>query len=255
MALRILLPVKRVIDYSVQVRIRPDKRGVELENVKMSMNPFDEIAVEEALRLKEKNFASELIAVSIGPKKVQDTIRSALAVGVDRGIHIETNENEEIQPLDVAKILAKLAAKENADVLILGKQAIDDDCNQTGQLLAGLLNWPQATFASKVEYNDQSKSFNVTREIDGGLETIEVKTPAVITADLRLNTPRYAGINGIRKAKSKTIDVLSTADLGITLSPRIQTLSVESPPKREAGVKVKDVIELATMLEKEGFVN
>jgi electron transfer flavoprotein beta subunit len=248
--MKILVPVKRVIDYNVKPRVKPDGSGVDLANVKMSMNPFDEIAVEEAIRLKEKGAATEIIAVSIGPAKAQETLRTALAMGADRAILIQTDD--EIEPLAVAKLLAKVAEEEQPGLVILGKQAIDDDSNQTGQMLAALVGRPQATFASKVEVSGDSVS--VTREVDGGLETITVKTPAIITTDLRLNEPRYASLPNIMKAKSKPMAQKTPADYGIDTTPHLKTLKVTEPPKRQAGSKVADVDELITKLTSLGVV-
>ena len=248
--MKILVPVKRVVDFNVKVRVKSDESGVELANVKMSMNPFDEIAVEEALRLKEAGKATEVVAVSVGPIACQETLRTALAMGADRAILVETDA--EIQPLAVAKVLKALAGRETAGLFILGKQAIDDDANQTGQMLAALLDWPQATFASKVEV-DGAKA-RVTREIDGGLETIEIGMPAVITTDLRLNTPRYATLPNIMKAKKKPLENVKPADLGVDVAPRLKTLSVAEPPKRKGGVMVKDVAELVSKLKNEAKV-
>ncbi|MGJ3260290.1 MAG: electron transfer flavoprotein subunit beta/FixA family protein [Rhodospirillales bacterium] len=248
--MKALVAVKRVVDYNVKIRVKPDNTGVELQNVKMSMNPFDEIAVEEGVRLKEAGKIEELIAVSIGPSQSQETIRTALAMGADRGILVESDED--VQPLAVAKILKAVCEKESPDIVIVGKQAIDDDSNQTGQMLAALLDWPQATFASKLDLGDGSA--NVTREIDGGLETIKVKLPMVMTTDLRLNEPRYASLPNIMKAKKKPIDTMSAADLGVDAAPRLKTLKVEEPPKREGGVKVADIAELVDKLKNEAKV-
>ena len=248
--MKVLVAVKRVVDYNVKVRVKADQSGVELANVKMSMNPFDEIAVEEAVRMKEAGTAEEVIAVSMGPKQCQETIRTALAMGADRGIHVETDD--ELQPLAVAKMLVKLVEEESPDLVILGKQAIDDDANQTGQMLAALLGWPQGTFASKVEFADGKTS--VEREIDGGLETVSLNLPAVVTTDLRLNEPRYASLPNIMKAKKKPIDSKTPADLGVDIAPRITTLQVEEPAKREGGVKVADVAELIEKLKNEAKV-
>jgi len=247
--MRVLVPVKRVIDYNVKVRVKPDGTGVDMANVKMSMNPFDEIAVEEAVRLKEAGKVEEVIAVSIGPAQAQETIRTALAIGADRGILV-TQEGAE--PLAVAKILKALAEKEGVQLVILGKQAIDDDSNQTGQMLAALLGWGQATFASKVELGDGKVT--VTREVDGGLETDEIKLPAIITTDLRLNEPRYASLPNIMKAKKKQLDTVTAADLGVDAAPRLKTLKVVEPPKRGAGVKVATVQELVDKLKNEAKV-
>jgi len=248
--MKILVPVKRVVDFNVKVRVKSDQSGVELANVKMSMNPFDEIAVEEALRLREAGKASEVIVVSAGPAACQETLRTALAMGADRAILVEADA--ELQPLAVAKLLAAVVKKEGAGLAILGKQAIDDDANQTGQMLAALLDWPQATFASKVEL--EASSAKVTREIDGGLETVEVKLPAVITTDLRLNTPRYATLPNIMKAKKKPLDTVKPADLGVDIAPRLKALKVAEPGKRKAGVMVKDVADLVNKLKNEAKV-
>jgi electron transfer flavoprotein beta subunit len=241
--MKILVPVKRVVDYNVKVRVKSDGSGVDIANVKMSMNPFDEIAVEEAVRLKEKGVATEVIAVSCGVTQCQETLRTAMAIGADRAILVETQE--ELQPLAVAKLLKALMDKEQASLAILGKQAIDDDCNQTGQMLAALADLPQATFASKVEI--QGDKAMVTREVDGGLETLALNLPAVVTTDLRLNEPRYVTLPNIMKAKKKQLDVFKPEDLGVDVSPRIQTLKVTEPPKRSAGIKVPDV---ATLVDK-----
>jgi len=248
--MRILVPVKRVVDYNVKIRVKADGSGVELTNVKMSMNPFDEIAVEEAIRLKEKGAAKEVIAVAIGTKTSEETLRAALALGVDKALLIEVESA--IEPLMAAKLLQALVKKESPDLVIAGKQAIDDDANQTGQMLAGLLGWPQATFASKVEI--KSGEAEVTREVDGGLMTIAVKLPAVITTDLRLNEPRYAKLPDIMKARSKPLTVIKAAEFGLSLTPRSKTLSVAEPAKRKGGVKVKDVAELVAKLKNEAKV-
>jgi electron transfer flavoprotein beta subunit len=248
--MKVLVPVKRVVDYNVKIRVKADGSGVETANVKMSMNPFDEIAVEEAVRMKETGKASEVVIASLGPTQAQETIRTALAIGGDRGVLVQTDA--EIQPLAVAKALKALADKEQPGLIILGKQAIDDDCNQTGQMLAALLGWPQATFASKVVLGDGVAT--VTREIDGGSETVEVKLPAVITADLRLNEPRYASLPNIMKAKKKPIETLTPDALGVDVSPRLTTLKVAEPPKRQAGVKVADVAALVDKLQNEAKV-
>jgi electron transfer flavoprotein beta subunit len=247
--MRVLVPVKRVIDYNVKIRVKPDGSGVDMANVKMSMNPFDEIAVEEAVRLKEAGKVTEVIAVSIGPAQAQETIRTALAIGADRGILV-TQEGAE--PLAVAKILKALVEKEGAELVILGKQAIDDDSNQTGQMLAALLGWGQATFASKVVLGDGTVT--VTREVDGGLETDELKLPAIVTTDLRLNEPRYASLPNIMKAKKKQLDTMTAADLGVDASQRLKTLKVVEPPKRGAGIKVASVQELVDKLKNEAKV-
>jgi electron transfer flavoprotein beta subunit len=250
--MKILVPVKRVVDYNVKIRVKSDGTGVELANVKMSMNPFDEIAVEEAIKLKEKGAATEILAVSIGPAKAQETIRTALAMGADRGLLVEVADGDVVEPLAVAKLLAAIVKAEGPGLVILGKQAIDDDCNQTGQMLAALTGWPQATFASKVELAD-GKAI-VTREVDGGLETISLTMPAVVTADLRLNTPRYASLPNIMKAKKKPLDVKKPADLGVDIAPRLAVLETVEPPVRKAGVKVKDVAELVAKLRSEAGV-
>ncbi|XP_071447615.1 electron transfer flavoprotein subunit beta [Hetaerina americana] len=251
---RVLVGVKRVIDYAVKVRVKPDKTGVVTDGVKHSMNPFDEIGVEEAVRMKEKKLASEVIAVSCGPPQAQETLRTALAMGVDRGIHVEVagSEYETLQPLHVSKILAKLAQDEKADIVIVGKQAIDDDSNQTAQMVASLLDWPQGTFASKVEKTGDG--LTIIREIDGGLETIKVKMPAVISADLRLNEPRYATLPNIMKAKKKPIKKVSPKDLGVDTGARIEVVSVEDPPKRQAGAVLPDVDALVAKLKEAGHV-
>jgi electron transfer flavoprotein beta subunit len=241
--MKVLVAVKRVVDYNVKVRVKSDNSGVDIANVKMSMNPFDEIAVEEAVRLKEKGVVTEVIAVSCGVTQCQETLRTAMAIGADRGILVETAE--ELQPLAVAKLLKALVDKEQPGLVILGKQAIDDDCNQTGQMLAALADMPQATFASKVELTADKAS--VTREVDGGLETISVSLPAVITTDLRLNEPRYVTLPNIMKAKKKQLDVFKPEDLGVDVTPRIKTLKVMEPAKRSAGIKVPDV---ATLVDK-----
>ncbi|KAF7724763.1 hypothetical protein EC973_000791 [Apophysomyces ossiformis] len=250
--LRIFVPVKRVIDFAVKVRVNAAKTDVD-RNVKHSMNPFDEIAVEEAVRIKEKSPKTEVVAISCGSAKAQETLRTALAMGADRAVHVEVKDDATLQPLAVAKLLKAYADKEaNPDLWILGKQAIDDDSNQTGQMLAGLLNWPQTTFASKVEIENQS--LKVTREIDGGLETVSTKLPAVITTDLRLNEPRYASLPNIMKAKKKPLIKITPEELGIDITPRIQTLKVEEPAKREGGRKVESVDELLDKLKNEAKV-
>jgi len=248
--MKILVPVKRVVDFNVKVRVGADGSGVETANVKMSMNPFDEIAVEEALRLKEAGTATEVVAVSCGVQACQETLRTALALGADRAILVETDA--ELQPLAVAKLLRAIAQKENPQLVILGKQAIDDDCNQTGQMLAALLGWPQATFASKLKI--AGGRADVTREVDGGLETISVKLPAVVTTDLRLNEPRYVTLPNIMKAKKKPLEVLKPDALGVDVAPRLRTLKVEEPPKRKAGVKVPDAKALVVKLRGEAKV-
>ena len=248
--MKILVPVKRVVDYNVKVRVKADQSGVELANIKMSMNPFDEISVEEAIRLKEAGVATEIIVVSIGVTQCQETLRTALAMGADRAILIETSAD--IQPLAVAKLLKAICEKETPQLVILGKQAIDDDSNQTGQMLAALMNWPQATFASKVTVN--AGVAEVMREIDGGMETIEIKLPAIITTDLRLNTPRYATLPNIMKAKKKPMDVMTPEVLGVDITPRLKTLKVVEPPKRKGGVMVADVAALVDKLKNEAKV-
>ena len=252
--MKILVPVKRVIDYNVKVRVKADGTGVDLANVKMSMNPFDEIAVEEAMRLKEAGKATEVVAVSCGLTACQETLRTAMAIGADRAILVETDV--ELQPLAVAKLLAAVAKKEAPQLIILGKQAIDDDANQTGQMLAALLGWSQATFASKVEIGDANGQMRatVTREVDGGLETLEISLPAIVTTDLRLNEPRYATLPNIMKAKKKPLETLTPEALGIDVSPRLKTLKVAEPAKRAAGIKVADVAELVAKLKNEGVI-
>ena len=248
--MKVLVPVKRVVDYNVKVRVKSDGTGVDIANVKMSMNPFDEIAVEEAVRLKEKGAVTEVIAVSCGVTQCQETLRTAMAIGADRAILVETDA--ELQPLAVAKLLAALVAKEQPGLVILGKQAIDDDCNQTGQMLAALAALPQATFASKVEIADGAAS--VTREVDGGLEVLNLSLPAVITTDLRLNEPRYVTLPNIMKAKKKPLETVKPADLGVDVAPRLKTLKVSEPPVRGAGVKVPDVATLVAKLKNEAKV-
>ena len=248
--MKILVPVKRVVDYNVKVRVKPDQTGVDLANVKMSMNPFCEIAVEEAIRLKEKGVAEEIVVVSIGPAQAQETLRTALAMGADRGILIQTDET--VEPLAVAKLLKAVTDEEKPEVVLLGKQAIDDDANQTGQMLAALLDWPQGTFASKVEIADGKAT--VTREVDGGLQTIALELPAVITTDLRLNEPRYASLPNIMKAKRKPIDTKAPDDFGVDIAKRLEVVKVSEPPKREAGIKVESVAELVDKLKNEAGV-
>jgi len=248
--MKILVPVKRVVDYNVKIRVRPDGSGVELANVKMSMNPFDEIAVEEAIRLKEAGKATEIVAVSVGPQQASETIRTALAMGADRGILIKTDAP--VEPLAVAKILKALVDAEKPGLVILGKQAIDDDSNQTGQMLAALLQWPQGTFASKIAIEGDSMS--VTREVDGGLQTVKLKSPAIVTTDLRLNEPRYASLPNIMKAKKKPIDEKTPADVGVDVAPRLEVLKTVDPPGRKAGVKVASVAELVAKLKNEAGV-
>ena len=248
--MKVLVPVKRVVDYNVKVRVKSDHTGVDIANVKMSMNPFDEIAVEEAVRLKEKGVATEVIALSCGVPQCQETLRTAMAIGADRAILVETAE--ELQPLAVAKLIQAVMAKEQAQLVILGKQAIDDDCNQTGQMLAALADLPQATFASKVDIADGKAQ--VTREVDGGLETLSISLPAVVTTDLRLNEPRYVTLPNIMKAKKKQLDTFKPEDLGVDVTPRIKTLKVTEPPKRSAGIKVPDVATLVDKLKNEAKV-
>tara|TARA_B100001059_G_scaffold184618_1_gene186216 strand:+ start:415 stop:1164 length:750 start_codon:yes stop_codon:yes gene_type:complete len=248
--MKILVAVKRVIDYNVQIRVKEDGTGVVTDNVKMSTNPPDDNAIEEAVKIKEAGKATEIVAVTIGEEKAQETVRKALAVGADRGIHVKIDGI--VEPLAVAKILQKIVDKEKPDLVFMGKQAIDDDCNQTGQMLSALLNWPQATFASKIDIKDNK--LEIIREIDEGLETIEVNVPAVVTCDLRLNEPRYASLPNIMKAKKKPIDELSAADLGVEAAPRVQQIKVEEPPKRKAGIKVSSVAELVQKLKNEAKV-
>jgi electron transfer flavoprotein beta subunit len=248
--MKILVAVKRVIDYNVQIRVKEDGSGVVTDNVKMSTNPPDDNAVEEAVKIKESGKATEVIAVTIGEEKAQETVRKALAVGEDRGIHVKADGI--LEPLTVSKLLQKVVDKEKPDLVLMGKQAIDDDCNQTGQMLSALLNWPQATFASKIDVKD--KKLEVVREVDEGLETIEINLPAVVTCDLRLNEPRYASLPNIMKAKKKTIDLLNASDLGVDVSARIQQIKVEEPPKRKAGIKVASVAELVQKLKNEAKV-
>jgi electron transfer flavoprotein beta subunit len=252
--MKVLVPVKRVVDYNVKVRVKSDGTGVDIANVKMSMNPFDEIAVEEAVRLKEKGVATEVIAVSCGVTQCQETLRTAMAIGADRAILVETTE--ELQPLAVAKLLKALVDKEQPGLVILGKQAIDDDCNQTGQMLAALTDWPQATFASKVEVEGTSPGgkAKVTREVDGGLETLSITLPAIITTDLRLNEPRYVTLPNIMKAKKKQLDVLKPSDLGVDIKAHLKILKVSEPPKRSAGIKVPDVATLVSKLKNDAKV-
>ena len=250
--MKIVVPVKRVVDYNVKIRVKPDGSGIDLANVKMSMNPFDEIAVEEAVRMKEKGVATEVVVVSIGSAKSQETIRTALAIGADRGILVETADGVSIEPLAVAKLLKAIVDTETPDLVILGKQAIDDDCNQTGQMLAALLGWAQGTFASKVEV--AAGSVAVTREVDGGLETVKLKLPAVITTDLRLNEPRYPSLPNIMKAKKKPLDIKKPEDFGVDIAPRLKVLKTAEPPTRKAGIKVKDVAELVQKLKTEAGV-
>ncbi|MCR9254533.1 MAG: electron transfer flavoprotein subunit beta/FixA family protein [Alphaproteobacteria bacterium] len=248
--MKVLVAVKRVVDYNVKIRVKADQTGVETQNVKMSMNPFDEIGVEEAIRLKEAGTATEVVAVSLGVQQCQETLRTALAMGADRGIHVKTDE--ELQPLAVAKLLKAVVDKEAPELVILGKQAIDDDANQTGQMLSALLGWSQGTFASEIA--PENGTLHVTREIDGGLEKVDLKMPAVVTTDLRLNEPRYASLPNIMKAKKKPIDTMEPGDLGVDIAPRLTTLKVEEPPKREAGIKVETVSDLVDKLKNEAKV-
>ncbi|MEQ9327422.1 MAG: electron transfer flavoprotein subunit beta/FixA family protein [Rhodospirillales bacterium] len=248
--MKVLVAVKRVIDYNVKIRVKADQSGVETANVKMSMNPFDEIGVEEAVRLKEAGIATEVIALSVGPQQAQETIRTALAMGADRGILVQSDE--EVQPLAIAKILKAIVEKEEPSLVILGKQAIDDDSNQTGQMLSALLGWAQGTFASKIAVDGDKLA--VTREVDGGLESLSLKMPAIVTTDLRLNEPRYASLPNIMKAKKKPIDVTNPADLGVDITPRLKTLKVVEPPKRQAGIMVDSVAELVDKLKNEAKV-
>ena len=248
--MKVLVPVKRVVDYNVKVRVKSDNSGVELDNVKMSMNPFDEIAVEEALRLKEKGIATEVIAISIGSTQVQETIRNALAMGADSGIFVEATNN--LEPLNIAKIISSIVKKENIHLLILGKQAIDDDMNATGQMIAALLGWPQATFASKIDISDEKAI--VSREVDGGIENIEVSLPAVISTDLRLNEPRYASLPNIMKAKKKPINQIQVDELNLKIEQRLEILKVEEPAKRQSGIMLKTVDELVDKLKNEAKV-
>jgi electron transfer flavoprotein beta subunit len=254
--MKVLVPVKRVLDYNLKVRVKPDGSGVDLSNLKMSINPFDEIAVEEAVRMKEgggghkAGAASEIVAVSIGPEQAQETIRNALAIGADRGILVKADG--EVEPLAVAKILKAVIEAEKPDLVILGKQAIDDDCSATGQMLAALLDWPQATFASKIVLHDAKAT--VTREVDGGLQTIDVELPAIVTTDLRLNEPRYASLPNIMKAKKKPIDVKTAADFGVDTKPRLQAVKTVDPPKRSGGIKVKSADELVGKLKEAGVI-
>ena len=250
--MKVLVAVKRVVDFNVKIRVKSDGSGVELANVKMSMNPFDEIAVEEAVRLKEKGTIQEIVAVSIGPAKSQETIRTALSMGADRGILVETPEGQAVEPLAVAKLLKGVIEAEKPGFIILGKQAIDDDCNQTGQMLAALLGWPQATFASKLVI--EGEGAHVTREVDGGLETLKVKLPAVVTTDLRLNEPRYPSLPNIMKAKKKPLEVKKPADYGVDIAPRLKVLKTVEPPGRKAGVKVANAAELVAKLKEAGVL-
>lgn len=253
--MKILVPIKRVVDYNVKVRVKADQTGIELANVKMSVNPFDEIAVEEAVRLKEAGTATEIIAVSIGPEKAQEQLRTAMAIGADRGILVKTDAPIDlggVEPLAVAKALKALVEKESPDLVIMGKQSIDDDSNQTGQMLAALLGWAQGTFTSKLEIADGAAK--VTREVDGGLETLSIKTPAIVTTDLRLNEPRYAKLPDIMKAKKKELDIIEPSELGVDFTPRLEVVKVTEPPKREGGVKVESVDELVDKLKNEAKV-
>ena len=248
--MKILVAVKRVIDYNVQIRVKEDGSGVVTDNVKMSTNPPDDNAIEEAVKIKEAGKATEIVAITVGEEKAQETVRKALAVGADKGIHVKTEGV--LEPLAVSKIIQKIVEKEKPDLVFMGKQAIDDDCNQTGQMLSALLNWPQATFASNIEVKDNS--LEVTREIDEGLETVEINIPAIVTCDLRLNEPRYASLPNIMKAKKKPIEEINVSDLGIDITPRVQQLKVEEPPKRKAGIKVANVAELDQKLKNEAKV-
>jgi electron transfer flavoprotein beta subunit len=248
--MKILVAVKRVIDYNVQIRVKEDGSGVVTDNVKMSTNPPDDNAIEEAVKIKESGKATEIVAITVGEEKAQETVRKALAVGADRGVHVKTEGV--LEPLAVSKIIKKIVEKEKPDLVFMGKQAIDDDCNQTGQMLSALLNWPQATFASNIEVKENS--LEVTREIDEGLETIEINTPAIVTCDLRLNEPRYASLPNIMKAKKKPIEEINVSDLGIDTTPRVEQLKVEEPPKRKAGIKVANVAELVQKLKNEAKV-
>jgi electron transfer flavoprotein beta subunit len=248
--MKALVAVKRVVDFNVKIRVKADGSGVELSNVKMSMNPFDEIAVEEVVRLKEKGVLKEIVAISIGPSKSQETIRTALSMGADRGLLIETPDGQTIEPLAVAKLLKAVVETEKPQFIILGKQAIDDDCNQTGQMLAALLGWPQATFASKVSL--EADAVLVTREVDGGLETLKMKLPAVITTDLRLNEPRYPSLPNIMKAKKKPLEIRKAAEFGVDIAPRLKVLKTVEPPGRKAGVKVANAAELVAKLKEAG---
>ena len=248
--MKILVAVKRVIDYNVQIRVKEDGSGVVTDNVKMSTNPPDDNAIEEAVKIKEAGKATEIVAITVGEDKAQETVRKALAVGADKGIHVKTEGV--LEPLAVSKIIQKIVEKEKPDLVFMGKQAIDDDCNQTGQMLSALLNWPQATFASNIEVKDNS--LEVTREIDEGLETVEINIPAIVTCDLRLNEPRYASLPNIMKAKKKPIEDINVLDLGLDITPRVQQLKVEEPPKRKAGIKVANVAELVQKLKNEAKV-
>lgn len=255
--MKIIVPVKRVVDYNVKIRIKADQSGVELTNVKMSLNPFDEIAVEEAVRMKEKGLAREVVVVTIGPAAAQDVLRTSMAIGADRGILVTTPQPTDlggVEPLAVAKILKSLILKEQPNLVIMGKQAIDDDSNQTGQMVSALLNWPQATFASKIDISENKDTATVTREVDGGLEIISVDLPAIITTDLRLNTPRYASLPNIMKAKQKPLETLDSATLGIDTTPRLVMTGLSDPPKRAGGIKVASVDELLTKLKTEAKV-
>jgi electron transfer flavoprotein beta subunit len=251
--MKVLVAVKRVVDFNVKIRVKSDGSGVELANVKMSMNPFDEIAVEEAVRFKEKGQVQEIVAVSVGPAKSQETIRTALSMGADRGILVETAEGQAVEPLAVAKLLKAVVEAEKPAFVILGKQAIDDDCNQTGQMLAALLGWPQATFASKIVI--EGEGAHVTREVDGGLETLKIKLPAIMTTDLRLNEPRYPSLPNIMKAKKKPLDVKKPSDLGVDPAPRLKVVKTVEPPGRKAGVKVANAAELIAKLREAGALS
>jgi electron transfer flavoprotein beta subunit len=248
--MKILVPVKRVVDFNVKIRVKPDGSGVDLANVKLSMNPFDEIAVEEAVRIKERGEANEVVAITIGPEKSVDVLRTALAMGADRAILVKIDQR--VEPLGVAKLLKAVVEKESPDVVIMGKQAIDDDCNQTGQMLAGLLNWPQGTFASKIEF--AGDKLRVTREIDGGLETVLLAKPAILTTDLRLNEPRYASLPNIMKAKKKPVDEMTPDELGVDIAPKLKIVAVSEPPSRSAGKMVDDVSALVAELKQAGIL-
>lgn len=248
--MKVLVPVKRVVDYNVKIRVKADQSGVDIANVKMSMNPFDEIANEQAIRLKEAGLATEVIAVSMGPAKCQETLRTALAMGADRGIHVESDD--ELQPLAVAKMLKEIVGREEPKIVILGKQAIDDDSNQTGQMLAAMLNWGQATFVSKLDIADGTAT--ISREVDEGIENLTIDLPLILTVDLRLNEPRYASLPNIMKAKKKPIDKLTPADLGVDVAPRLETIKVEEPPKRQAGIRVENAAQLVEKLQSEAGV-
>jgi len=251
--LRILVPIKRVIDYAVKIRVRPDKKGIETNNVKMSMNPFDEIAVEEAIRMKEKGIAKEVIVVTVGPKASQETLRTALAMGADQGIHVE-HDGDGIEPLSVASILHKLSVKHSPNLILLGKQAIDDDCNQTGQMLAGMLKWPQGTFISKATVDTNKQTVEIERETDSGSESLLLHLPAVLSCDLRLNEPRYPKLQNIMKAKKIELQKTTPKELGVDMTPRIEVVQVQDPPQRSGGVKVSSVDEIVDKLKSAGLI-